>query len=232
MVNQEERLEDFPGNYQGAEQLVHVLMKPGGDLRLTKALQPRQDDYALVFESAMADAIRTGVEPFWASVHAVGAMDGQTELRLISATSDELRSGAEVFPEYGPVLPFLRPGFTWYRFKFVQPGESSGKDYDGLVYVKDHWALFPAPWQYVSPVAKRSGGKPSEDDCSRFARHFADLMTKGQEGPAAEITRQVADGMKGDLVKECVEKGTASEIACALAADSMEELEKCGGAGR
>lgn len=217
------RVEDFPGTYQGAEKLARALMKPGGDLALTQALKPRAEDYALVFEAPAVDAIRTGFEPIWASMNAVGAMDGQTELRLVSATSDELRKGTEVFPGYAPMLMYLRPGFTWYRFKFVRPGESTGKEYDGLVHVKDHWALFPEPWRHV-PASIR----PSEGDCKKFSDHFASLMVRGQEGPAAEITKQVADGMKGDLIKECVEKGTAAEIACALAADSMEAVEKCG----
>ena len=218
------RVEDFPGTYQGAERLARALMKPGGDLALTQALKPRAEDYALVFEATAVDAIRTAFEPIWASMNAVGAMDGQTELRLVSATSDELRKGKEVFPGYTPMLAFLRPGFTWYRFKFVRPGESTGKEYDGLVHVKDHWALFPEPWRHV-PASIR----PSASDCKKFSAHFTSLMVRGQEGPAAEITKQVADGMKGDLIKECVEKGTAAEIACALAADSMEVLEKCGG---
>ncbi len=199
-------------------------MKPGGDLALTKALQPRPSDYEAVFESSAAESMRTGAETFWAQPEVIGAMDGQTELRLVSATSDELRKGTEVFPNYGPVLPMLKSGFTWYRFKFVRPGASSGNQYDGLVHVNDHWAWFPEPWRHL-PVSN----KPSESDCKKFADHFSNLMTKDQEGPAADITRQVADGMKPDLIKECVEKGTGAEIKCALAANTMEALERCGG---
>lgn len=204
--------------------MARALMKPGGDLAITQALQPRPEDYAAVFEMAAADTLRTGFELRWAGMNAIVAMDGQTELRLVSATSEELRKGAEVFPNYGPVLPYLRPGFTWYRFKFVRPGESAGKEFDGLVHVRDHWAMFPEPWRH-GPTST----KPSPEDCRKFAEHFSALMVEGQEGPAADITRQVADGIKADLIKECVEKGTAKEIACALAADSMATLQKCGG---
>lgn len=69
--------------------------------------------------------------------------------------------------------------------------------------------------------------KPSEDTCNKFADHFTDLMIKADEGPAAEITKQVAEGMKPDLVKNCIEKGTKTEIDCALKATTMDELEKC-----
>ena len=95
--------------------------------------------------------------------------------------------------------------------------------------MRKSYAMIIAAGFTVSLAVGACSGKPSEDDCKKFADHFATLMTKGQEGPAAEITKQVADGMKGDLVKECVEKGTKAEIDCALKAASMEDLEKCGG---
>lgn len=41
-----------------------------------------------------------------------------------------------------------------------------------------------------------------------------------------------ADRMKGDLVKKCMEKGRSSEIACVIAAGSMEEVEQCDGRKR
>ncbi len=217
------RIEDFPGTFHGAEQLARVLMKPGGDLTISRALQPRPEDYAAVFTAPAADAIRAGSEAAWASARAIGAMDGQTELRLIAATSDELRAASEVFPGYEPVLGSLRPGFSWYRFKFIRPGETAGNQYDGLVHVNGHWALFPEPWRHMP-----ASTLPSREECIKFADHFADLMSLGQEGPAAEITRDVAGKMKPDLLKDCMERGARSEIDCALAAKSMDEVEKCG----
>jgi small lipoprotein (TIGR04454 family) len=96
--------------------------------------------------------------------------------------------------------------------------------------MRNSHVMFIAASFAASLAVGACGGKPSEDDCKKFADHFSTLMTKGQEGPAAEITKQVAEGMKSDLFKECVEKGTKAEIDCALKATSMEELEKCGGA--
>jgi small lipoprotein (TIGR04454 family) len=95
--------------------------------------------------------------------------------------------------------------------------------------MRKSYALFIAAGFAASLTIGACGGKPSEDDCKKFADHFSALMTKGQEGPAAEITKSVADGMKPELIKECVEKGTKAEIDCALKAQSMEDLEKCGG---
>ena len=121
-----------------------------------------------------------------------------------------------------PVLEWLRPGFTWYRFKFAHPGETSGKQYDGLVYVKGHWALFPEPWRHM-PTAIR----PSEEECKKFVDNFVRLMSEGQEGPAAEITKQVAEGLRPGLFKDCTERGVRAEIVCAIAAKSMDALQKC-----
>lgn len=89
------------------------------------------------------------------------------------------------------------------------------------------YAMFIAAGFTVSLAVGACSGKPSKDDCEKFAEHFATLMTKGQEGPNAEITKQVADGMKGELVKKCVEEGTKAEVDCVLKTTSMEEVEKC-----
>lgn len=79
----------------------------------------------------------------------------------------------------------------------------------------------------VSLAAGACAGKASEEDCKKFSEHFAALMVQGQEGPAAEITKQVADGMKEQNYQECVEKGTKKETDCILKATTMEDAIKC-----
>ncbi len=217
------RLADFPGTLQGAEQLARALMKPGGDLALTRALQPRPEDYAAVFEAPVAEAIREGSQTYWDHAQALAVTAAETELQVEAASSDELRGGSRVFPDYGPVLAALRPGFLWARFTVARPGQTSGRHYDGLVYVQDHWARFPEPWRHVALT-----GKATPAECAAFADHFARLMTVGQEGEAARISAEVGAQMKPDLIANCTRQGTRAEIACALAAQSMEALEKCG----
>lgn len=141
----------YAGTREGAEKLLRDLMQPGADPALTRSLQPRPEDYAAVFEGEVARKQEEGYKALWASVPPVAPKEGQTELLLASATSDELRSGAEAAKEfpggYAQVAPHLKPGLTWYRFKFVKPGEELGMAFDGLVFVNGHWALFPKPWR-------------------------------------------------------------------------------------
>ena len=73
------------------------------------------------------------------------------------------------------------------------------------------------------------GGKPSEDDCKKFADKVVELTAKSQDGAAAELAKSMLEAMKPEMIKECQEKSTKAEIDCALKADSMEALEKCGG---
>lgn len=93
--------------------------------------------------------------------------------------------------------------------------------------MRKSYAMFIAAGFTVSLAVGACSGKPSEDDCKKFADHFATLMVKGQEGPAAEITKQVAEGMKEQLVKDCNATGTKAEVDCVLKTTSMEEVEKC-----
>ena len=44
----------------------------------------------------------------------------------------------------------LRSRCTFYRFKFVQPGQSLGLAFDGLVYVNGHFAFFPKLFSVLS----------------------------------------------------------------------------------
>lgn len=76
-------------------------------------------------------------------------------------------------------------------------------------------------------AAGACGGKASEDDCKKFTDNFVSLMTRGQQADVADITNQVAEGMRVELLKFCNENGTKEEVACGIAAQSMEEFEKC-----
>jgi small lipoprotein (TIGR04454 family) len=82
----------------------------------------------------------------------------------------------------------------------------------------------------VSLAAGACGDKPSEADCNKLAENYVKQMSAGQEGPAADITREVAEGMRLDLIKLCMERGKQSEVDCAIKAATMEELQKCGDA--
>ena len=71
------------------------------------------------------------------------------------------------------------------------------------------------------------GGKPTEADCDKFAEKFVELMSEGTEGDAAaEMAKSLAEGMKPELKKTCMEEGTKADVQCVLDAKTMEDLEK------
>lgn len=142
----------FPGTEEGAKQLLGEFLKPGADYAaLSKQLRPTKDDYKAVYGDA-ADKLAATYDPAWDKGELVlKPNDGQTELKLWSATSDDLKNGtgnANEFPGgYKKVADKLQAGITLYRFKFVKPGEDLGMAFDGLVYVNGHWVIIPKPWR-------------------------------------------------------------------------------------
>lgn len=74
--------------------------------------------------------------------------------------------------------------------------------------------------------------KASKEDCEKFAEHTIDLGLKesGAELPEELMKAAKDEAMKekGSIVAECEGKIAKSEIDCALAAKSMDELTKCG----
>ena len=121
---------------------------------LSLRLEPQPEDYAAYFDDKALDKARTWYQHAW-STHRLtihGEKD-ETELQLFQMTSDELKAGADSvkkFPaSYARVADVVKPGITIYGFKFVKPGQTEGTEYDGLVFVNGHWALFPKPFHAI-----------------------------------------------------------------------------------
>src|SRR5262249_26735955 len=142
-----------PGTEAGARALLQEFLKPGADTAaLSKQLRPTHADYAAVFLGDDADKAEKAYATPWDSGQMViAAKTGQTELKVFAASSEELKAGtgnAREFPGgWAKVGVSLKPGLTFYRWKFVRPGEDLGMAFDGLVNVNGHWALFPKPWR-------------------------------------------------------------------------------------
>ena len=81
----------------------------------------------------------------------IAPKEGQTEVQLHSATTDQIKAGdpaASEFPGgYAEIGAQLQPGVTLYRFKFVEPGKDLGMAFDGLAHVNGRWVIFPKPWR-------------------------------------------------------------------------------------
>ena len=143
----------FPGTKEGAMSLLNEFVKPGADcVALSKQLRPTAADYAAVFEPALAAKMESIYGPAWdAGKLVVAPKPKQTEVKLFSTTSDEMKSwtgtAAQFAGGWKQVAPKLKSGVTIYRFKFVQPGRDLGMAFDGLLYVNGNWRIFPKPWR-------------------------------------------------------------------------------------
>jgi hypothetical protein len=138
-----------------ARKLLEDFVKPGADVAaLSKALRPTTADLAAIFEADLAAKAETAYGPAWdAGKMVIGPKPGQTEVKLSSATSEELKSGAPASKEfpggYAKVAGKLKPGIRVYRFKFVEPGKDLGMAFDGLVNVNGHFVIVPKPWRLI-----------------------------------------------------------------------------------
>lgn len=72
-----------------------------------------------------------------------------------------------------------------------------------------------------------SNGKATEAECAQFSAHFEALMSGGGGAAEAGKTAQLAKDMAAELKTRCLAEGTSAEVRCALAADSMEALQRC-----
>ncbi|MBP7866477.1 MAG: hypothetical protein KA419_11045 [Acidobacteria bacterium] len=142
----------YPGTGDGAEKMLLDLLHGKDRDAIVESLIPRDDDYAAVFEPADAEKAKAAYTGLWKTAERVEIKpkEGQTELLMWKATTEELRAGtgdSGHFPGgYKDVAMKLKPGVTWYRWKFCKPGETLGMAFDGLVHVNGHWAWFPKPW--------------------------------------------------------------------------------------
>ncbi len=145
----------YPGTEDGAKALLAEFAKPGADLpTLSKTLRPTKADYDAVFMPDLAAKADAVYSPAWDGGQLVVAPKaGQTQLLLKHATSDELKSGTGGATGFAggwkDVGAQLKPGVTFYRFDFVEPGHDLGMAYDGLAYVNGNWRIFPKPWKVM-----------------------------------------------------------------------------------
>lgn len=148
--------EAVDGTEAGARQVLNGLLQATSNeegVERTLALRATSEDYAALFEEPLATDLEEMHAGMWAQKRAVAPKEGQTELLLWSATSEDLQNetgDAKEFPNgYKRAAKLLKPGITWYRFKFVKPGERIGMAFDGLAFVNGRWVFTPKPWRAV-----------------------------------------------------------------------------------
>ena len=144
-----------PGSAAAAKEMLSALTKPGADhAALTTALRPKPDDYAAVFVGDAAQKVKGAMDPLWDGGKLTlkpGA--DQTDINIVGAPQPQLVTGTENAQGcpggYKDVADKIQPSVTVYCVKFTKPGEKGGLHADGLVWVKDHWALFPKPFRVL-----------------------------------------------------------------------------------
>jgi hypothetical protein len=128
------------------------LMAPGADrAALSKALEPTHADYAAMFDAGTAAKLAPRYDHLWSTdPPAFGPREGQTELVLVAATTEDLAAGSgkatELAGGWRRVAPHMAPHRTWYRAVFTRPGERHGRSFEGFTFVNGHWAIAPKPW--------------------------------------------------------------------------------------
>lgn len=80
----------------------------------------------------------------------------------------------------------------------------------------------------MAAVEDEGARQRPRDQCDAFADKVVELTVQGEEGASAEMARSMIEAMRPEMVKECREKGSPAEIECALRAQSLDELERCG----
>ncbi len=136
------------------EPILVALLDPARAPAVRDALKPRPGDAARVFSPA--DAAR--VEPLYARLWErdpprVRAPSSRVTLRIAVATAGLLAADdavAATFPaRWRAIAGSLRPERTWVAWAYVPEGGGRAEDMDGLVWLDDRWAWFPAPWRVL-----------------------------------------------------------------------------------
>jgi hypothetical protein len=137
-----------------ARALLQAFVRPGADhAALSQKLRPTARDYEAVFTSDLAARLQALYEPAWEQGALVlKGKPGQTEVLLSGASSADIKAWNATASRHFPggwqgMGPHLRPNVRLYAFKFVEPGQTLGMAFDGLVRVNGQWRIFPKAWR-------------------------------------------------------------------------------------
>lgn len=134
--------------------LLEKFLDPSSDrAAMTLALKPTPEDVRAVYAEPLAGKLIASYEETFVPGTAIGPKPGQTELLSIFTTTGALKRGDPVAGEfpggYDNVREFIIGDVPIGRFKFVEPGESLGLAFDGLIFVNGRWVLMPKPWRVL-----------------------------------------------------------------------------------
>jgi len=117
-------------------------------------LAPRAADFDKVFVAEIVDTARRVYGELWAQpLHVQRPTAAPMEIRCFVAPAGMLADENELsfpFPQgYRAIAHWLVPERVWVAWKYLAPGQPTGLAHNGLVWVDDHWAWFPKPYQML-----------------------------------------------------------------------------------
>ena len=142
----------------GARSSAEELLAPFLDPRradewesLSRALQPRDEDWDQIFDSEYADTARIAYSVVWRKLPVPRAHREHTQAHVVAVRAQGLIEGgllAGRFPgAYARLAPRLKPDPIWVAWKFTAAGAAHGLSYDGLVWLRGRWVWVPKPWR-------------------------------------------------------------------------------------
>lgn len=145
---------EFAAGREGVVALLQYILSAEKKeiIELTYQLEPSREEYEQIFEAPYDKLVWRYHKRLrrYADVRVHPILKKQTEFLLWSATTEELQlyeGEARNFPGgYREMAVYMKPGITFYRFKFVEPGRKLGSAFDVLIYIEGHWRLFHRPW--------------------------------------------------------------------------------------
>lgn len=141
-----------PGSAAHAKAILSGFLAAGADTAvLTAGFKPSEDDIRRVYLPPLADRLVPYYAGLFATDARIGPKPGQTELRVVRATTTNLMRGDPVRkdfpPDYTQITDQMVPDVPIVRFAFVKAGTNRGTVYDALVYVGGRWVFMPTPWK-------------------------------------------------------------------------------------
>lgn len=144
---------DYPAGPEGGRKLVEDILKGPDRGALVAKLKPTQADIEALFDASAVPALMAQVDVVYGQIGDLGVKPDQTEVIFNAATTEDFAGAtdaAKKFPGgYARVAKQLKPGITWYAWKFVKPGETLGMAYDGLAHVNGRWVWLPKPFRAI-----------------------------------------------------------------------------------
>ncbi len=144
----------YSNTKEGVAQMAKALGKaPMSDIKKLaptmedcKAIMKNEEDAQKLYEYSQKGYERLNRM----SESPIHGRENQTEILVNQLTvggenvSEEIK---EFSGGYQKVMDKMKGGIVLYEFNFVEPGETRGRRFDGLMYINNKWVLVPKFWR-------------------------------------------------------------------------------------